>query len=640
MNTKLIQLIDTLIKFKPPVTANKLALALNVSPRTIKNYVAAINTKHIGMIRATNQGYEPDMQLITSFLASEPSHYRMNSAERMNWILTTLLKNTGSQKIQIDIDYFSELLFISEESIRKDLLDVRKKLQTYDLHLVMDNQAYGIRGDELNKRRLFSSLLNEEFSSNLFNFTSIKSFFPNYDVDNLLTMIVGKCKFFGYSINEYALLGLIIDILIAINRISLGKQIDAQPTHYPNLFGEREKTLASAILSEIELLFSIQFNQSEIFEFNTILANCLLRVDYQNIDLLTINQKIGAPCTELVKVLLSDIKAYDFIDSKNIDFIMKFSLHIKQLLTRIEQNTFTKNPITQHIKFSCPLIFECAIDIANRINEHCGLLISEDEVGYIALHLGSMLIEQTDNKIRCILISPTYHNSGEKLISTLSSYFNDSLVITGFFSSLELNNLKPVDDYDLIISTLPIVNHSQIDTLVINPIFRERDIAQIQFKLGRMMQDRKKNKIIDNLLKISSANLFFINENMSHKNDIILQLTQAMHQSGYVREEFHDDVFEREKNYSTRFGQIAVPHSMKMDAFKTGLSICVCPKPIMWDTGEVNLILLFAIAKEDRMIFYDIFDNLLVLLLENQNLLSILPSQDFEEFVAKLKSII
>ncbi|SET53592.1 BglG family transcription antiterminator [Thorsellia anophelis] len=644
MNTKLIQLISTISKFEPPVTAKKLGLALNVSPRTIKNYVSAINTKYAGMIKATSQGYEPDTHAIKSFLASQSPIVSMNSNERVNWILTTLLKNTGPDKIKIDIDYFSELLFISEESIRKDLFEVRQKLQHYDLHLVTENSSYTIRGEELNKRKLFSTLLNQEFSANLFNFTSIKTFFPNYDIDNLSIMIIEKCKLFGYSINEYALLGLIIDILISIDRISLGKQIDVQPTHCPDLFGEREKTLATAILYDIESLFSISFNQAEIFEFNAILANCLLRVDYQNIDLITVNQKIGQSCTQLVNILLSDIEAYDFIDSKNPDFIIKFSLHINQLLLRIQQNTFTKNPITQHIKFSCPLIFECAIDIASRINEHLKLTISEDEVGYIALHLGSMLIEQTGNKIRCILISPAYHNTSEKLITKLSTYFNDSIVISGFFSSFEQVNLQYNEQYDLIISTLPIPNHAMTDSLVINPIVRDRDISQIKFKLDRMMLDRKKDKIINDLLKISTPDLFFINQKMDYKfetkKDVIIHLTTEMIQAGCVNSDFQEAVFEREKNYSTRFGQIAVPHSMKMDAIKTSLSICICPKPINWDEGDVNLILLFAIAKEDRMIFYDIFDNLLVLLLENQNLLTILPSQNFNEFIQNMKAII
>lgn len=47
----------------------------------------------------------------------------------------------------------------------------------------------------------------------------------------------------------------------------------------------------------------------------------------------------------------------------------------------------------------------------------------------------------------------------------------------------------------------------------------------------------------------------------------------------------------------------------------------------------VNVVLLFAINRRDRELFHEIFDNLIVLLLEYQSLEKVLGSNSYEEFI-------
>lgn len=47
----------------------------------------------------------------------------------------------------------------------------------------------------------------------------------------------------------------------------------------------------------------------------------------------------------------------------------------------------------------------------------------------------------------------------------------------------------------------------------------------------------------------------------------------------------------------------------------------------------VNVVLLFAINRRDRELFHEIFDNLIVLLLEYQSLEKVLGSNNYEEFI-------
>ncbi|WP_241898890.1 MULTISPECIES: PTS sugar transporter subunit IIA [unclassified Erwinia] len=115
-------------------------------------------------------------------------------------------------------------------------------------------------------------------------------------------------------------------------------------------------------------------------------------------------------------------------------------------------------------------------------------------------------------------------------------------------------------------------------------------------------------------------------------------MAQALNRQGYVDDHFIQDVFQREHSYPTTFGSIAVPHSMKMDAIKTGLCVAISEKPFPWGDNMVNMALIFSINKAERAIFYDIFDNIIVLLLEPANLKKALECRSWKELIVTITS--
>ena len=56
-------------------------------------------------------------------------------------------------------------------------------------------------------------------------------------------------------------------------------------------------------------------------------------------------------------------------------------------------------------------------------------------------------------------------------------------------------------------------------------------------------------------------------------------------------------------------------------------------RPVEWEGSQINLILLFAINREDRVMFHEVFDNLIVLLLEHENMDLVLRSKSYPEFI-------
>ena len=93
-------------------------------------------------------------------------------------------------------------------------------------------------------------------------------------------------------------------------------------------------------------------------ELTALLVSHLMKVDYDTLNRDNIQDFIGPECSKIVGKILDYLNENYFIDTENDEFVVKFSVHIHNLLRRLDNEYSTKNPLTEHIKNSCPLIFE------------------------------------------------------------------------------------------------------------------------------------------------------------------------------------------------------------------------------------------------------------------------------------------
>lgn len=88
--------------------------------------------------------------------------------------------------------------------------------------------------------------------------------------------------------------------------------------------------------------------------------------------------------------------------------------------------------------------------ITNRLQEVYTISLNEDEITYIALHIGSQVdsIKSLTTKLNCILICPEFYALSKKLLSTLKSRYSEEIVITDILTDSKLLKYKPCDpDY-------------------------------------------------------------------------------------------------------------------------------------------------------------------------------------------------
>ena len=121
-------------------------------------------------------------------------------------------------------------------------------------------------------------------------------------------------------------------------------------------------------------------------------------------------------------------------------------------------------------------------------------------------------------------------------------------------------------------------------------------------------------------------------------SDIIKHMNQMMIAERYVDENFYYSVQRREKMSPTSFPSgIAVPHSVELDALKSGISILTLQEPIVWSDQEIKVVALVAINKKESKKFNKFFELFIEIVSESYNVEQLRKSENCDEFITKLK---
>jgi lichenan operon transcriptional antiterminator len=612
------------------MTAADLSAAMSISARSVKNYLSDLTSIYKDLIQSSRKGYKINRILAKQLLSASQTDKPYTPEERIRFILKKLLVAPYKP---LDVFQLSEEeIFVSIETVKKDLSIIRKRLREFDMYIITTGFEVVLEGSELDKRKMLSNILYEEFSRNAFSITAIEKIFPQYNVKYVYNTIMEICKRHCFFVNEYSLLTLVLDIMIGVERIkndyTLPEKLFYQDDVTP------EYILARDIVSRLEGYFNITYNNFELNEIMVIIVSNLIKSDFDKITMKDIDKYVNADCYALVQPLRTQMASFDFIDVDNDKFMTRFMLHINNLLIRLKNNYERKNPLADHIKTSCPMVFECAVTLSDVINKKTGYRIDEHETAYIALHIGSLLSANlsAENKVSCVILFPGYYDYGERLISQLTGSFDSMIIIQCVITHIE--ELKPIAaGVDLLISVVNIENFYDLEFVRVNPFMTEYDFDAIRSRIEKIRQNKKKQRLFEYLKQISSPDIFLRNTAFNNEDEAIRYMSDLMVKNGYAGKTFVEEVLSREHSYSTAYGNIAIPHSMRMSAKKTGMAVLLNEKPVPWGQNMVNIVLLFTIEKETRNLFYDIFNNLITLLLEASNAAKILDCKTYDDFI-------
>lgn len=631
MQTKYIPLLRHLFEASTWVTASSLSDALGISKRTVKNYIKELNSSYQGIILSSSKGYLINAEIGAKALQETRNSIPQTARDRTAYII---------RKISLEpVSSFDlcEDLFISSSTLQALIPRIKDKLENFDLNLRTTSGNFWIEGLEKNKRKLLSQLLYQESNKNFVNLNTIQFNFPDIDVIYIKNVVLEILNEYHYFINDYSLSNLVLHIAIAADRIrNFFGQWEYGDMNTQSHVLPHEHEMASKVVKHLEEHFQLKFSPEETQEITLLLVSRATSLNFNSITVDNLATIIGKDCLDLVYEMVNAVGSFYYINLNEPEFLIRFALHIKNLLIRAQNKYFCKNPIGNTLKASCPLIYENAIVCSSIIKERLGISISDDEIGYIAFHLGSALETQKElaSKLTALIYCPTYYNMDNRLYNVLSSRFSTELMIANVVT--DEADLKKNSKYDFIITTAPVNRLLPTPYIQVQPFLSETDINSIRQKLTECRTAKKKKGFDSHLRQILMPEFFECGKGFEGKAAAIHYLCGKLAEKGYVEPSFEDEVLEREEMSSTGFQNFAIPHAMKMRAHKTGMYIYLSDEPIDWGETQASLIILMCFNRDERYIFNEIFEPLTMILTEPANLKKALTITEYEKFISFL----
>lgn len=610
------------------VTASELANHFKISTRTVRNYVREIN-KEQTIISSSQEGYRLSKQIRNK--EASTNHLLDNPSRRINILLKELiLKSRG-----VDIFDLSEKIFVSVSTIENDVVNANSILSPFALKIRQKKDTLHLVGEETAKRKLMSHIISSETSMDFLSLHTVQDAYPEYDISKLkenLIYILGKYNLF---VNEYTMNNILLHLVITIDRIKENNSVTDQ-IELQQLKSNFELEAANDITKMIENEYSVIFNQAEKYYLVLLLSSKTTLLNYQSLTPETLTNYIDQHYVGLARYLLHKVHESYYIDIDDDEFFVKFTIHIRNLIFRAKNKQTARNPLTFKLKNSYPLIYEISVFISTELQKLENISINEDEIAYITFHIGSYFErrKELENKILCAVICPNYYDMQVKLVQKIESKFRGSLEIIQV--SAETNDLMLTGNIELIISTLPIQTNLA-PVVFVHPYITESDFEHIQNQLVKIEEWKSMWKVKNYLEAFFSEDLFMRNVYLDSDNAYIQFMSDRLLQKNYVNEEYCQSVLEREKMSSTAFNNnVAVPHSMKMDAYKTGICIIINERPVQWGDEKVQIIAMIANNKNDRKWFSSIFESFINILSEWDNVKELTKAKDYPDFMSKM----
>ena len=306
------------------------------------------------------------------------------------------------------------------------------------------------------------------------------------------------------------------------------------------------------------------------------------------------------------------------------------ALHLKRTFTRYQYSMQLHNPLLNEIKQDYSSIFGACWATSSIFERYAQIILTEDEVAFIAIHIGAAISRQR-HKIRTIVVCASGIGTSQLIARRIEGNFPEILVINVLPSTHF--SIKIAQEADLIITTVPIRLKLE-NMLMISPQVNEQDVRLIRNMISQMQGHGKTEQIEHPLQGVLHPDLMLLDSNLTNKQQILEEGCQILFQKGYVKQEFLEDVLNRERITSTTVGKgVAIPHGVHGFVHKPGILMIKLRKPISWDDEWVDLIFILALKFTDLVETKEFFRSFYKVLNDEKVLRSIRQTADPERII-------
>ena len=490
-------LLKYLIQLEEPETIMTISRATNQSRRKIYYHLEKINDAladvgevissrpRVGIVLTAHQ-----KELCQALLEGVDFYsYVMSMTERMQ--LTVLYICIAKERVTIE--KLMELTEVSRNTVLNDLNEIRNQLasEQYQVNLTPTKaQGYFLKCHPLNKIQYVHSLLYHIFVEGSHSFVmilaeKIKEFIGedlllSDELQDFLNQRVQDVEQdLGKKINRHEIkfmLQVLPYLLLSCRNMALNEEEQEDLKREFTLIRKRiEYQAAKHLNNNLGATFGLKLNDIEISLLTVLLLS------YRK------DRDIHATSQDFVQLKEAidefiwrfEVSSHFEIENKE-DLLRNLLTHCKALLFRKTYGILSKNPLTRQIKEKYADLFAVTKSCSVILEEAWLISLTDDEVAYLALHMGGFLkhnrAEKQDAK-RIYLVCDE-GVAVQKLLLKQCLYHLPNENLSAVFTTEQFKSVEDILNVDLLITTNDGLE-TTLPTIQVQPILDYEDVLNI-----------------------------------------------------------------------------------------------------------------------------------------------------------------
>lgn len=631
------KILTILQKHPDSMTSEDIARLVGVSSKTIrtdlKSIAAQLPQTAAKLIVSTRKGCWMEITDAAEF--EKLLHARKSSAadadSRNRHIMQRLLYGAVNG-VPVKQQELADELYIGLSTLKMNLKDVKSDLQKYRLDIVnYKNQGMMIAGDEAQIRYCISEYIFRGQGSKVQEREDEinRRLFSEYDLALVKKILLKVLSSYEMVLGDVAVSNLLTHVLIALKRADRENNVVYTLSESKNIEKHREFLIASSVFEEIYKQLHIDVATSEIYY----LAQHLIASKKYT------SEQTDSGIDALVGDMLKRVKSVAGIDfSGDANLYKWLTVHLQSVIPRIRFQMNIRNEILDVIKNEYPLAFQIGVIASKVIEEKEHITVSENEIGYIAVHFGAALsrmdIRNEQMTKSALIVCGSGIGTAVLLKARLLEFFKNLINVIDVVPGYRLRDMD-LSSVDFIFTTIPLEDLLTVDNEI------KRKIIQIKHLLNKQEIENIQH-LFFHAPSISKMNVgrffhrdqFITGRQFDDKEAVLTFLTGKLKNSGLMDEEACRSVFEREASSPTEIGNlVAIPHPMINNTAVSSISVLVLNKPIMWVEHHVQVVFLISIAKSEFYLWEPIFLKLFKYLVKENGVKKIIDKPVYEKFI-------
>ena len=486
-----------LLTEREPATVDAIASELKLTSRVVRYNLPSIETflrpEGLQVMRRRGVGVwvagdDARRQAILTTLGTAAGPRVLDGDDRKLHVLAALL---DAAPRPVHIGDLEENLGASRPTVRRDLRAAESWLEGHHLHLQrLPGVGIAVRGSEIDIRKGLLSLVLEavpaeqlltdmgtpaETRSDLADPRGLAEFASRLDLPTHRSILAQQLL----ERDDSGPMAMVATLYLAIvtRRVRAGHHAEMQSGQLRSLIDHPVAAAAARIAAAVEKRTDLVLGEADVAAITEFLLGFVELVDAslatQADDEIVIDRIVASAAARLHPSLADDIQLRRSLGE-----------HLRRLRVRLRYGLPVSNPLDQEVRHRYPDVYRVASEIVAALQPVGDTVVPQDEIGFLTMYLaGSLERSRLHPKIRITVVCPAGMATAWILVSRLSAEF-PNVEITRVVSKTVFEKDLDLAATDLVVSTVPLEELSSIQTVVVSPLLRERDLRHLSRVLG------------------------------------------------------------------------------------------------------------------------------------------------------------